>query len=161
MVKEGVLENPKVDAIFGLHVLANVPAGTSAIAAARSWPPPTVRHRRSTAARRTARCPGAASTRSSSGAQIVTALQSIVSRNVDITRLPAVVTVGQFQSGVRNNIIPDTARLVGTIRTFDDAVQNDIHARVKRIAEDIAAALARPPRSRPSRDTPVTSTTRH
>ena len=64
------------------------------------------------------------------GAQIVSALQTIVSRNVDITRLPAIVSVGQFQSGVRNNIIPDTARLVGTIRTFDDEVQKDIHARV-------------------------------
>ena len=69
------------------------------------------------------------------GAQIVTALQTIVSRNVDITRLPAIVSVGQFQAGVRNNIIPETAKLVGTIRTFDDAVQADIHARVKRIAE--------------------------
>jgi amidohydrolase len=72
-------------------------------------------------------------------AQIVTALQTIVSRNVDITRLPAIVSVGQFQAGVRNNIIPDTARLVGTIRTFDDAVQSDIHARVRKIAEGIAA----------------------
>ena len=75
------------------------------------------------------------------GAQIVTALQTIVSRNVDITKLPAVVTVGQFQSGVRNNIIPDTARLVGTIRTFDDEVQGDIHARVTRIAQNTAAAM--------------------
>src|SRR5690606_9647613 len=74
------------------------------------------------------------------GAQIVNALQTIVSRNVDITRLPAIVSVGQFQSGVRNNIIPDTARLVGTIRTFDDQVQDDIHARVREIAEGIAAS---------------------
>ena len=73
------------------------------------------------------------------GSQIVTALQTIVSRNVDITRAPAVVTVGQFQAGVRYNIIPDTARLVGTIRTFDEQVQNDIHARIKRIAEGIAS----------------------
>jgi amidohydrolase len=72
------------------------------------------------------------------GAQIVSSLQTIVSRSVDITRLPAVVTVGQFQSGVRNNIIPETARLVGTIRTFDAAMQDDIHARVKRIAGSIA-----------------------
>ena len=72
------------------------------------------------------------------GAQIVNALQTIVSRSVDITKLPAIVTVGQFQSGVRNNIIPDSARLVGTIRTFDDEVQADIHARVKKIAEAVA-----------------------
>ena len=73
------------------------------------------------------------------GSQIVTALQTIVSRSVDITRAPAVVTIGQFQAGVRFNIIPDTARLVGTIRTFDEQVQDDIHARIKRIAEGIAS----------------------
>ena len=59
---------------------------------------------------------------------------------VDLTREPAVVTVGQFDAGVRNNIIPDRARLVGTIRTFDDAMRTDIHARVRRIAEGVAAA---------------------
>jgi amidohydrolase len=70
----------------------------------------------------------------------VTALQTVVSRTLDITHEPAVVTVGQFEAGVRNNIIPDRARLVGTIRTFDDAMRNDIHARVRRIAEGVAAA---------------------
>jgi len=58
---------------------------------------------------------------------------------VDITRLPAVVTVGQFQSGVRNNIIPETARLVGTIRTFDPLVLVDIHVRIQKIAEGVAS----------------------
>jgi hypothetical protein len=54
------------------------------------------------------------------GSQIVVGLQTIVSRQVDITELPAVVTVGQFDSGVRQHIIPDTARLRGTIRTFSE-----------------------------------------
>jgi amidohydrolase len=74
------------------------------------------------------------------GSEIVTALQTVVSRQVDITHEPAVVTVGQFEAGVRNNIIPDRARLVGTIRTFDEAMRSDIHLRVKRIAEKIAEA---------------------
>jgi metal-dependent amidase/aminoacylase/carboxypeptidase family protein len=63
----------------------------------------------------------------------------------DIRHAPrpqTVVTVGQFQSGVRNNIIPETARLVGTIRTFDPLVQEDIHVRVKRIAEGVASGAA-------------------
>jgi amidohydrolase len=51
-----------------------------------------------------------------------------------------VVSVGQFEGGVRNNIIPDRARLVGTIRTFDPAMQDDVHARIRRIAESVAAA---------------------
>jgi amidohydrolase len=74
------------------------------------------------------------------GSEIVGALQTIVSRSVDVTHEPAVVTVGQFEAGVRNNIIPDRARLVGTIRNFDEKVRDDTHARVKRIAEGIAAA---------------------
>ena len=57
-------------------------------------------------------------------AHIVDTLQTVVSRRIDITKEPAVVTVGQFEAGVRNNIIPDRARLVGTIRTFDDAMQS-------------------------------------
>jgi amidohydrolase len=60
---------------------------------------------------------------------------------VDITKLPAIVTIGQFQSGVRNNIIPDTARLVGTIRTFDDAMQADIHERVRNVAAGAGATV--------------------
>jgi amidohydrolase len=140
MVAEGVLENPAVDAIFGLHVFANVPTGIITyrsgpfMAAADSFEI-LVKGRQTHGS-----SPWRGVDPIVVGAQIVNALQTIVSRNVDITRLPAVVTVGQFQSGVRNNIIPDTARLVGTIRTFDDEVQKDIHARVRRIAEAVASA---------------------
>ena len=139
MVKEGVMENPKVDAVFGLHVFANVPSGfityrSGPFMAAADQFDIIVKGKQTH---------GSAPWRGVDpivvGSQIVTALQTIVSRNVDITHLPAIVSVGQFISGVRNNIIPDSARLVGTIRTFDDNVQNDIHARVKRIAEGIAS----------------------
>jgi amidohydrolase len=138
MVKEGVMKG--VDAVFGLHVFANVPAGTityrsGPFMAAADQFDITITGRQTH---------GSAPWRGVDpivvGAQIVGALQTIVSRNVDITRLPAIVSVGQFQSGVRNNIIPETAKLVGTIRTFDHAVQDDIHARVRKIAEGIALA---------------------
>ena len=137
MVKEGVMKN--VDAVFGLHVFANVPTGqityrSGPFMAASDSFEIIVKGKQTH---------GSAPWRGVDpivvGAQIVNALQTIVSRNVDITFLPAIVTVGQFQSGVRSNIIPDSARLVGTIRTFDDDVQSDIHARVKRIAEGIAS----------------------
>ena len=139
MVAEGVMQNPKVDAVFGLHVFANVPSGaityrSGPFMAAADQFDITITGKQTH---------GSAPWRGVDpivvGAQIVTALQTIVSRNVDITKLPAVVSVGQFQSGVRNNIIPDSAKLVGTVRTFDDEVQADIHARIKRIAEGIAA----------------------
>ena len=90
------------------------------------------------------------------GSQIVTALQSIVSRNVDITRPPAVVTVGQFQAGVRYNIIPDTARLVGrSVRSASRSA--DIHARIKRIAEGIASGAGATVEVTITKNTPVTS----
>jgi amidohydrolase len=73
-------------------------------------------------------------------AQIVTALQTIVSRTVDITKNPAVVTIGMIKGGVRNNIVPDEVEMVGTIRTFDSQQRADILMRMKRIAENVAAA---------------------
>ena len=140
MVKEGVLENPRVDAVFGLHVFANIE--TSQI---QTRPGPMlassdlfeiiVRGRQTHGA-----APWAGIDPIVVGSQIVTALQTIVARQVDITRLPAIVTVGQFNGGVRSNIIPDSVRLTGTIRAFDDRTQADIHARVKRTAESIAAS---------------------
>jgi amidohydrolase len=89
-------------------------------------------------------------------AQIVLGLQTIVSRQIDITAQPAIITVGQFDAGVRNNIIPDTARLVGTIRTFDEAMRKDIHARVTRTAQNIAAAAGGTATVTFGRNTPVT-----
>jgi amidohydrolase len=140
MVGAGVMQNPKVDAVFGLHVFANVPTGTityrsGPLMAASDSFEITVKGRQTHGA-----TPWRGIDPIVVGSQIVMGLQTIVSRGVDITALPAIVTVGQFQAGVRNNIIPDSARLVGTIRTFDDAVQADVHAKVRRIVEGIAAA---------------------
>ena len=67
-------------------------------------------------------------------------LQTIVSRQVDITREPVVVTVGAIKGGVRENIIPDAVEMRGTIRTFDEAMRDDIHDRVKDTAEHISRA---------------------
>ena len=157
MVKEGVLTAPRVDAIFGLHVFANVPSGhityrSGSFMAASDTFEIIVKGRQTHGSQ-----PWRGVDPVVVGSQIVTALQTIVSRSVDITRAPAVVSVGQFQSGVRFNIIPDSARLVGTIRTFDEQVQNDIHARVKRIAEGIASGAGATVEVRINKNTPVTS----
>ena len=155
MVKAGVMQN--VNAVFGLHVFANVPTGTITyrsgpfMAAADAFEI-IVQGRQAHGS-----SPWRGVDPIVVGAHIVTALQTVVSRNVDITRLPAIVTVGQFQSGVRNNIIPDSARLVGTIRTFDDNVQNDIHARVKKIAESIASSMGATAKVTIDRGYPVTA----
>jgi amidohydrolase len=68
----------------------------------------------------------------------VVALQTITSRQVDVTAAPAIITVGAFNGGVRFNIIPDSVVMLGTIRTFDTAMRNDIHQRMRRTAESIA-----------------------
>ena len=72
--------------------------------------------------------------------QIINGLQTIVSRQENIVKAPVVVTVGKFHSGVRSNIIPEEAILEGTIRTLDSAMQKDVHMRLRRMAENIAAA---------------------
>jgi len=71
-------------------------------------------------------------------AQIITALQTVVSRQVDITANPAVVTVGVIKGGIRENIIPDEVEMLGTIRTFDTLQRADIHASIKRLVVNIA-----------------------
>ena len=157
MVKEGVLQNPKVNAIFGLHVFANVLSGqltyrSGPFMAASDSFEILVKGRQTHGS-----TPWRGIDPIVVGAQIVNALQTIVSRSVDITRLPAIVTVGQFQSGVRHNIIPDTARLVGTIRTFDDGVQADIHARVRKIAEGTAGAAGASVEIKIDKGPPVTA----
>jgi amidohydrolase len=157
MVTEGVLKNPDVSAIFGLHVFANIPAGhvgwrSGPMMAAADTFEITVRGRQTHGA-----APWAGVDPIVVASQIVLGLQTIVSRQVDITAQPAIVTVGQVEGGVRNNIIPDSARLVGTIRTFDDAMQNDIHERVKRTAVRIAEAAGATAEVRIDRGYPVTA----
>ncbi len=141
MVAEGVLENPDVDAIFGLHVsqadlvgYANYRPG-GAMASAQRFEI-TITGRQTHGAR-----PWQGVDPIIAGAHIVTALQTIVSRQVDISKAPAVVTVGSFHGGVRNNIVPDSARLEGTIRTFDADMRADIHAKIHRIATTVAESM--------------------
>jgi amidohydrolase len=157
MVKEGVLKNPDVDAIFGLHVFANVPTGhvgwrSGPFMAAADVLEITVRGRQTHGA-----APWAGVDPIVVGSQIVLGLQTIVSRQIDITAQPAIVTIGQMEGGVRSNIIPDSVRLVGTVRTFDDAMQTDIHDRITRTAQRIAEAAGATAEVRIDRLYPVTS----
>jgi amidohydrolase len=156
MIKEGVMQSPTVDAVFGLHVFANIPAGHISwrsgplMAAADSYEI-IVRGRQTHGA-----SPWGGIDPIVVASQIVLGLQTIISRQVDITAHPAIVTVGQFEAGVRNNIIPDSARLVGTIRTFDDRMQADVHDRVRRTAQRIAEAAGATAEVRIDRGYPVT-----
>ena len=160
MVAEGVLDSPRVDVVYGLHVWAGLESGTlgyragPALAAVDSFEI-LVQGRQTHGAK-----PWGGVDPVVTASEIVGALQTIVARELDITREPAVVSVGQFEAGVRSNIIPDRARLVGTIRSFDEGMREEIHARVKRIAEGVAAAHGASARVRIDKGYPVTANDR-
>ncbi len=138
MIRQGVLENPKPEVIFGLHVFAGVEAGTIAYR-----PGPAMassdRMRVTVTGRQTH---GALPWRGVDpiviSSQIVIGLQTIVSRQVDVSLEPAVVSIGAIKGGVRDNIIPDTVEMLGTVRTFNEDMRADIHARVRNTVEMIA-----------------------
>jgi amidohydrolase len=140
MVAQGVLENPQVSAIFGLHIGQQGLAGSASfrergfMASAQRFDV-LIKGQQTHGAR-----PWAGVDPVVVGSQIVNALQTIVSRQIDITAAPAVVTVGSFHAGIRNNIVPETAELSGTIRTFDPAVRQQIHEKIRRIATAIGDA---------------------
>lgn len=140
MVQEGVLENPKVDAIFGLHIWASAPVGQlqyrprGEMASSDRFSIKVV-GRGAHGAK-----PWSSIDSVVTAAEIITALQTIVSRQVDLTQDAAVVTVGTVQAGVRYNIIPPDATLSGTIRALSPETQQRIWAAIKRTAAGIAAA---------------------
>jgi amidohydrolase len=137
MIKAGALENPKVDAIFGLHVFP-FPAGSIVY---RSGPLMAsadsflikVKGRQTHGA-----VPWGGIDPIVVGSQIVMALQTIVSRTVNITEAPAVLTIGRFTGGNRSNIVPEEIELEGTVRAFDESVRKAIHDRIRSIASNIA-----------------------
>ena len=137
MVKENVLENPKVDAVFGLHVFP-FPAGQivyrpgPVMASADSFTI-KVKGRQTHGA-----IPWGGIDPIVVGSQIVMGLQTIISRSVNITEAPAVVTIGRFTGGNRSNIVPEEIEMEGTIRAFDESVRKDIQKRVLDIATNIA-----------------------
>jgi amidohydrolase len=140
MIAEGALENPAPDAIFGLHVTSQLPTGTIGY---RSGPTmaSSDSFRITVAGRQThGAMPWRGVDPIVASAQVVLGLQTIISRQVDIALEPAVLTIGVIKGGVRENIIPDTVEMRGTIRTFNEAMRDDIHVRVKDTAESIAKA---------------------
>jgi amidohydrolase len=140
MIKEGVMDNPRPEAIFGLHVAAVHEVGQiayrpGATMAAADVLRITVQGRQTHGS-----APWGGVDPIVVASQIVLGLQTIVSRQINIAKEPAVVTIGGIDGGNRFNIIPDKVVMVGTIRTFDEALRADIHRRVKITAENIAAA---------------------
>jgi amidohydrolase len=138
MVDQGVMNAPKVDAVFGLHVFARQPSGTLAWRSGPAMASSDLLKIGVQGKQTHGASPWAGVDPIVVGSQIVLGLQTIASRQVEVTKEPSIVTIGQFNAGVRNNIIPDRAEMHGTIRAFDRAMQDDIHQRVERTAVNIA-----------------------
>nr|WP_294949924.1 amidohydrolase [uncultured Mucilaginibacter sp.] len=140
MVKEGVLENPKVDAVFGLHIWSSIEAGKiyyrpGGTMAGVNDIKITVKGKSSHGA-----YPWSSIDPVVVSAQIISGLQTIVSRNVNITENPAVVTIGTINGGSRFNIIPEIVTMTGTIRYFSESDEKLVIGNVRRIATKTAEA---------------------
>jgi amidohydrolase len=140
MLDEGLLRDFQPDAAFGLHVWAGLQVGQIGykagplLASADEWSL-TVTGKQTHGSR-----PWDGVDPITVGAQVLLGTQSMIARQINIAQTPVVLTAGQFNSGVRFNIIPDQATLVGTLRTFDPKVREDVIARFDRIATDYAHA---------------------
>lgn len=139
MLADGAFDNPKPEAVFGLHVWPG-PAGQVMyrsgpfMAAVNAYK--VIVHGRQTHGSK----PWGGVDPIVVSAQIINGLQTIVSRQNDITLVPSVVSVGAINAGIRDNIIPDSAVFIGTIRTFDAAQRDSTFVRIARMATNIAAA---------------------
>jgi amidohydrolase len=138
MVKEGVLENPKVDVIFGLHVRSFTPLGVieykpGGFMAASDWFTIKVFGKQSHGSR-----PWMGIDPVVVASQIIGGLQTIISRQTELTKEAAVISVGRINAGIRENIIPESLEMSGTMRTLDPDMQKIIHEKIKLTATKIA-----------------------
>ncbi len=140
MVKEGVMDDPKVDVIFGLHIESNIEVGQiqykpGAFMASSDWFHIVVKGKGSHGSQ-----PWLGVDPIAISAQIIEGLQTIVSRQSELTKAPVVITVGKINGGVRSNIIPEECVMDGTIRTLDSKMQQDVWQRIKKTVTNIAEA---------------------
>lgn len=140
MIKEGVLDNPKVDAIFGLHIDSGFNVGTISyrpgglLAASQSWEV-NVKGKGSHGS-----TPWLGVDPIMASVKIIDGLQTLVSREMELTNEAVVLSVGKITSGVRSNIIPESAQIIGTLRTLDYDMQDQIKKRMKEMIPAIAKA---------------------
>lgn len=141
MIKEGVLDNPKVEAAFGLHISSLTPVGTLTYRPEGMMAAADQLNIKVTGKQTHGAAPWNGVDPIVVSAQIINALQTIVSRQLEITNSGAVVTIGKITGGVRNNIIPETVEMAGTIRTLDNKMQEQVHEKIRSIAENTAKGM--------------------
>ena len=156
MVEEGALKNPDVDVVFGIHINSQTPVGDikyrpAGIMAANDDLRIDLKGAQTHGA-----YPWNGVDPITTAAQIILGLQTTVSRNAKLPTAAAVVTIGKVDAGVRGNIIPETASMIGTIRTLDIAMQNQIHEDIRRVATNIAKSAGAEATVTITRGNPVT-----
>ncbi|PBJ84135.1 N-acyl-L-amino acid amidohydrolase [Lysobacteraceae bacterium NML93-0399] len=140
MLAEGIFRDFKPDAVFGLHVFSTLQAGQIGVRGGPLMAASDRFHIKVIGRQTHGSRPWGGIDPIVAAADIVGTAQSIVSRRTNISELPAVVSFGAIDGGIRYNIIPDSVELVGTIRTFDEDVRSDIFADLKNVAEHVSAA---------------------
>lgn len=140
MVKEGVMENPKVDAVFGLHIESDIEVGTieykpGAFMASSETLQINIKGKGSHGSQ-----PWKGIDPIMVATQIYQGLQNIVSRQSELTKAPVVITIGKIQGGLRSNIIPDDCIMVGTIRNLDEAMRKRVNEQINLTTVKIAEA---------------------
>jgi amidohydrolase len=141
MVKEGVMDNPKIDAIFGIHINSQTEIGkirykSGSFMAAADWFTIKVKGKQAHGS-----APWGGIDPIATAAQIINGLQMIVSRQSELTKAPVVITVGKINAGVRENIIPEELTMAGTIRTLDSQMQKEVHEKIRVTATKIAESM--------------------
>ena len=140
MLEQGLFNIAKPEAMIGLHVMASLNSGVIGYKPGPLMAGSDAFSIKVTGVQTHGSRPWAGVDPISVSGQIITGLQTIVSRQLDITRLPAVVTVGAIKGGIRFNIIPDSVEMIGTIRSFDSDMRTDIIDRMRTTASNIAEA---------------------
>ncbi len=146
MVKEGVLDNPRVDVIFGLHIQSLLPLGQIAYRPEGLMAAEDALNVKVIGVGAHGATPWDSVDPIAITSQIILGLQTIVSRQIEITKSPAVVTIGSIHGGIRRNIIPEEVYMEGTIRSFDPAIRKQLHDKIRlttlKIAESAGATAA-------------------
>jgi len=141
MVKEGVMDNPKIEAVFGIHINAQTEIGqirykSGATMASSDWFSIKVKGKQTHGSQ-----PWMGIDPIAVATQIYTGLQMIVARESELTKAPVVITIGKINAGVRENIIPEELTMAGTIRTLDSVMQKDVHEKIRLTATKIAESM--------------------
>jgi amidohydrolase len=140
MVKEGVLTNPDVDAIFGLHISSKSTAGQVLLKPGSIMAAVDEFRIDLTGVQTHGSTPWTGIDPIVTASQMINSIQTIVSRSMPLTTAAAVVTIGSIHGGVRSNIIPEKLYMLGTIRTLDNSMRATVLKRLDKIVQNVAAA---------------------